>query len=925
MTWYLRILCLIPAAALVVGCANGGRAPATQPTAAALPDTSEVPPSTSAATAPDRADLALHQITPVPQLPTSRPVREGLPPLQAIELFARARGEMHENRHFAAVGLLERAILLDAESYELYYALGQAHLGGTTSTDPAIEAFERAAELRPGSLDVRLQLARLYLAKENHPRAMNHLRLARKSEEYADSDGESAVVDLLLGRILQHEGYDRAALQCYERVLARIRNPSPSVRQEHELAVLINVPQALYLQISELASRRGKHARAVAALRAAIDAAPHDIDIRARLLDRLVQNGQTDEMRRAALELLQQFHASEPAMKILRARYAAADLPEQLIEDLEDYRAAHPDDRSIFLALVDELHAQGRVDQAQALLIEAARRDPADSDVITRLVTSLDRQGDTQAAARWLIESAARDPDTIRATSGLWAGLLQISRHNRIRLNDLQRLEVSPAAEAARLFWVSRLAQMWNRDSLARESIQSSVERDEVFAPSYRSLMGDIWRRPELDDAQKSAATEELIARARTKGHPALATELRGLLRLHQGETDAALAELASAVAQPDSSPELRLTYADALLLDGDITRAEQTLWKLVSDHPGFDDAYEKLFSLYVSRRNGNQAIRVLQIWLQADPSSIDARLLQAIVLLQSRQFDAAERQLLQLFDEAGDNEQVLGALQALFAQRGQPQRWIELLEQEWEKHPDNHQVVARLSAAYVQGDRQNDAIRVLDAARQAARGEPDVLYFLAHLYGLADRKDLTLEVLEQVIEIDPTHAAASNDLGYTWADEGHRLDEAEALIRVAVAAEPDNHAFLDSLGWILYKRSKFDEARDFLERAIGEAVRPDPVVVDHLGDALYQLGHRDEAKAQWQRTIELLEEAGPASADLREDVQRKLDEFDGETPVRVAPVVEDAHAGDPAPPNTVVRDGPGDRPESRNTPELNK
>src|SRR5690606_17671982 len=96
-----------------------------------------------------------------------REVRDARPPLDAIELFARARGEIHENRYFTAVGYLERAILLDAESYELYCALGEAHLGSNPSSSRAIEAFEKAAELRPGSIDVRLNLARLYAARDD--------------------------------------------------------------------------------------------------------------------------------------------------------------------------------------------------------------------------------------------------------------------------------------------------------------------------------------------------------------------------------------------------------------------------------------------------------------------------------------------------------------------------------------------------------------------------------------------------------------------------------------------------------------------------------------------------------------------------------------------------------------------------------------
>ena len=77
--------------------------------------------------------------------------------------------------------------------------------------------------------------------------------------------------------------------------------------------------------------------------------------------------------------------------------------------------------------------------------------------------------------------------------------------------------------------------------------------------------------------------------------------------------------------------------------------------------------------------------------------------------------------------------------------------------------------------------------------------------------------------------------SGASNDLGYEWTDQGKNLSAAESLIRTAVAAEPDNQSFLDSLGWVLYKRGKFDEARKYLELAVGPAAFPDPVVLDHL------------------------------------------------------------------------------------------
>src|SRR5690606_26453826 len=132
---------------------------------------------------------------------------------------------------------------------------------------------------------------------------------------------------------------------------------------------------------------------------------------------------------------------------------------------------------------------------------------------------------------------------------------------------------------------------------------------------------------------------------------------------------------------------------------------------------------------------------------------------------------------------------------------------------------------VERLVFIYAEQQRFDDAARVLDAARTAAGDEPDLLYSLSHLYGVIDRPHTTNEVLQQVIELDPTHAPAANDLGYSWADEGIHLQRAEELVRLAVKTEPDNHSFLDSLGWVLYKRGDFEPARRYLQQAVDEAV----------------------------------------------------------------------------------------------------
>src|SRR5204862_8273671 len=142
----------------------------------------------------------------------------------------------------------------------------------------------------------------------------------------------------------------------------------------------------------------------------------------------------------------------------------------------------------------------------------------------------------------------------------------------------------------------------------------------------------------------------------------------------------------------------------------------------------------------------------------------------------------------------------------------------INGLETECQHNPTNRVAVESLVELYVAQKKVDRAVKVLDNVRAAIGDDPDLLYSLAAMYQQVEQPQTTEEILARVIEISPRHAAANNDLGYTWVDEGKNLDRAESMIRIAVDAEPDNESFLDSLGWALYKRAKFAEARGFFE-----------------------------------------------------------------------------------------------------------
>jgi len=122
---------------------------------------------------------------------------------------------------------------------------------------------------------------------------------------------------------------------------------------------------------------------------------------------------------------------------------------------------------------------------------------------------------------------------------------------------------------------------------------------------------------------------------------------------------------------------------------------------------------------------------------------------------------------------------------------------------------------------------------------------------------------------LRRMLEIRPNDATALNALGYTLTDRTDRHQEAFGYISAALEQRPEDPAIIDSMGWVLYRLGRPDEALPYLQRAY-EAY-PDPEIASHLGEVLWVLGQKKEARRIWQDTLK----AHPDNDIIKETVNR--------------------------------------------------
>jgi tetratricopeptide (TPR) repeat protein len=193
------------------------------------------------------------------------------------------------------------------------------------------------------------------------------------------------------------------------------------------------------------------------------------------------------------------------------------------------------------------------------------------------------------------------------------------------------------------------------------------------------------------------------------------------------------------------------------------------------------------------------------------------------------------------LLGENGKTDEAAGLLRGLLA-----------------KSAEDRDLYLTLAQVYERGKRFEDAELAGRMAEKlaASPGENEGVWFLlGAIFERQKKFDLAEAQFKRVLQVNPQNAQVLNYFGYMLADQGTRLEEAVDLIRRALAEEPFNGAYMDSLGWALFKQNNLEEAEAYLRKAV-DRNRHDPTIHDHLGDVLAKAGRAAQAAAEWEKSL---------------------------------------------------------------------
>lgn len=297
----------------------------------------------------------------------------------------------------------------------------------------------------------------------------------------------------------------------------------------------------------------------------------------------------------------------------------------------------------------------------------------------------------------------------------------------------------------------------------------------------------------------------------------------------------------------PDNH-DLALGYADLLARNGEAEAAR----KVMREMPQSPDVMLSRILFELSASNRPAAERLFAEFEASDFGNPDE---QAFYLAQSAEALEMRQRAIEYYDRVEGGDRALAA----------SLRRAELISLEGDME------TARAALAEIR--RQGDAVAVeqswltegrilrdaglreeslatLDLAVQEMPASVPILYSHSLLAAELGRIEVAEKDLRTIIAAQPDNAAALNALGYTLADQTDRYEEAEALIRQAYQLQPNEASIVDSMGWVSYRLGRLEEAREYLARA-WELDR-NPEIAAHLGEVLWELGLKDEALQMW-------------------------------------------------------------------------
>lgn len=199
----------------------------------------------------------------------------------------------------------------------------------------------------------------------------------------------------------------------------------------------------------------------------------------------------------------------------------------------------------------------------------------------------------------------------------------------------------------------------------------------------------------------------------------------------------------------------------------------------------------------------------------------------------------------------------ILQYMARLYSLDEQPEEVVRLVERAVALQPENDSLHHSLSMAYMAVEKYDFAADSMRTAITLSADKDSYYFELGALLVRSGQYSDAIENMQRAIRLNPMNSNAHNFIGYMYALKGQYLDKALAHLKKALSIQPRNGYFLDSLGWIYFKKGDSVKALSEIKKAM-VYIAPDPTLYDHLGDVQFALKNYEEAHGAWKTSLSL-------------------------------------------------------------------
>jgi tetratricopeptide (TPR) repeat protein len=537
-----------------------------------------------------------------------------------------------------------------------------------------------------------------------------------------------------------------------------------------------------------------------------------------------------------------------------------------------------------------------------------------------------EQQSDWRKALEAYRAAVEADPRSAQLRVALAEALARRGDLPRSTAEARKAIELDADGPAAAEAWLvlGKTAAIDQRGADSERALRKAIDIQVALAakrpPGQAPLDPDPWRllaQVKLDagdDPGAIAVLEDLASRLPSEGGLAL----RELGRIHAERRDldgaASLYRKAVAAERRDTEAwrrlaeleearrhfeESRRAWEGLIRQDPDDADALLALGRLslrAGDAPGAGAFFDQ--AVHLSPDESEARARAALAWLDARRTAealavvdaglrgrTDARLLylRGVALREERRWNEAAAAFGAV--ASGDPDIDLAALAAhasVLAQAGRAADALALLEPALAANPGDLRLIPARGYVLERAGRAAEAVTWLTEALATQPRAERLRFALGVAQERAGDRAGAIRTMQSILEFAPDNVEAMNFIGYSWAEKGERLDEAEKLVRRAVEMDPDSGSYLDSLGWVLFQRGDLPGAIAALERA--EALAgPEPTILEHLGDAYRRSGREADAARAWRRAVKALDDgAEPDLPGQRAGIEKKIRDLPG-------------------------------------------